>query len=368
MQEDYILFGQIRKEAQRLVPFSAHHMLTFPDVYRHLKLQHKSASYAPLPDFMEWDFSNDDTFLELIDRIPVIEKSIVPLPTEQNAPVYVPTLRPVSIVREISGLHEVPHIDDCFVLLYVFRGSCTLTLNTFTRTMHTGELCIMSPRLPRFHTLTPEDVVLNIMVEKETFQQAFFKLLPTNHCLSSFFRNTLLQAEHSYLFFLLPLNDNLRQIFQHFFQETVHWDEYSANVFLSYLDVLFTQIIRSHKDSYDYYAHSNTAPAPTTLPHILHYVQTHYTEDLSLERLSQKFHYEKTYLCKLIHDFTGSTYTDIILKCRMEKAKELLCFTNYKITEIAEMIGYNSSDHFSRSFRNYTGISPRNYRTKHADN
>lgn len=370
MHEDYILFGDIRKQAQKLLSLSPQQPLTFPDIYRYLQIHHKGIPKPPLPDFMDWDFTNDQTFLNLIDLIPVTDKTFVPvveLHGSQKALVYVPPLRPVFIARDIGGLHTTPHIDDCFVLLYVFHGNCTLTLNNFTRTMHTGELCIISPRIPRFHTLTADDVVLSITVEKETFKQAFSKLLPANNCLSSFFRNTLLQDEHGYMFFMLPLCNDLRQVFQHFFQETVHWDEYSSNVFLSYLDVLFTQIIRSHKDSYDYYAHLNVAPAPTTLPHILHYIQTHYMENLSLENLSQKFHYEKTYLSKLIHQFTGTTYTDIIYECRLEKAKELLRFTDYKITDIANMVGYNSSDHFSRSFKNYTGMSPRKYRNEHKD-
>ncbi len=368
MDESYVLFGEIRKFARLTTESSSQINLTFPDIYRYLKNQGKTVTNPPLPDFTGWDFSDDSTFLELTDKIPVTDRNFAPtfrLGENPDSPIYLKAIRSVSISRDIGGLHAFPHIDDCFVLLYVFSGSCTVTLNSFTRAMQAGELCIISPRTTRFHTLTADDVVLSIMIEKETFKNTFSKLLPTNNCLSSFFRNTLLRSEYGYMFFMLPLCDDLRQIFQHFFQETIHKDEYSDGVFLSYLDILFTKIIRSHKDSFDYYSSTGYSPAPSTLPHILHYIQTHYAEELSLELLSKKFHYEKTYLSKLIRKFTGSAYTDIIYECRLEKAKELLCFTDLKITEIAASVGYNSSDHFSRCFKKHTGQSPQKYRNEH---
>ena len=82
------------------------------------------------------------SFLDLIDQIPVTDKTFLPSVQLENqlAPIaYIQPIRQVFISREISGLHESFHVDDCFVLLYVFQGDCTLTLNTFTRTMSTGE-------------------------------------------------------------------------------------------------------------------------------------------------------------------------------------------------------------------------------------
>jgi two-component system response regulator YesN len=46
----------------------------------------------------------------------------------------------------------------------------------------------------------------------------------------------------------------------------------------------------------------------------------------------------------------------------MEKAKELLRTTGYTVNEIAEQVGYNSSQYFAVCFKKYTGISPGVYR------
>jgi len=46
----------------------------------------------------------------------------------------------------------------------------------------------------------------------------------------------------------------------------------------------------------------------------------------------------------------------------MEKAKELLKFSDGKIYEIANLVGYNDIYYFSYSFKKYTGHSPKEYR------
>lgn len=46
----------------------------------------------------------------------------------------------------------------------------------------------------------------------------------------------------------------------------------------------------------------------------------------------------------------------------MQKACELLCNTNLKIYEIAEMVGYTDSAYFSATFKKMLGVSPRQFR------
>ena len=60
--------------------------------------------------------------------------------------------------------------------------------------------------------------------------------------------------------------------------------------------------------------------------------------------------------------FTNAKNTDLIKNLRLRDAKNLLINTNQKINEIAEQIGYNSADHFSRVFRQTYGMSPAEFR------
>lgn len=58
------------------------------------------------------------------------------------------------------------------------------------------------------------------------------------------------------------------------------------------------------------------------------------------------------------------TFTDYLLKTRMEKAKELMLNPNKKIYEIALESGYDNIPYFSTAFRKYTGYSPSEYRNQ----
>ena len=61
---------------------------------------------------------------------------------------------------------------------------------------------------------------------------------------------------------------------------------------------------------------------------------------------------------------TGVTFTDYLLKLRMEKAKDLMRDPNRKIYEIAMMTGYSNIPYFSTAFKKYTGCPPSEYREK----
>ena len=46
---------------------------------------------------------------------------------------------------------------------------------------------------------------------------------------------------------------------------------------------------------------------------------------------------------------------------RIEKAKELLLYSDKNITQVAEELGYNSIHHFSSQFKRVVGLSPKSY-------
>jgi len=64
----------------------------------------------------------------------------------------------------------------------------------------------------------------------------------------------------------------------------------------------------------------------------------------------------------LFRDVTGKSVTEFVAAIRMERARELLSGTDMSIREIAELLGYENQNYFSRCFRKTTGCSPREYR------
>ncbi|SDJ98813.1 response regulator transcription factor [Natronincola ferrireducens] len=92
----------------------------------------------------------------------------------------------------------------------------------------------------------------------------------------------------------------------------------------------------------------------------------YYKPDISLQKVAQLHNVNKGYLSKLMKEELGYSFTELLTKIRIARAKELLKedLTGAKIYEIAKKIGYQSQHYFSRVFKNSEGISPLEYRTK----
>lgn len=95
-----------------------------------------------------------------------------------------------------------------------------------------------------------------------------------------------------------------------------------------------------------------------TVSEIMAFVDRHlYEEELSLYFVAEKMYLNYSYASRIFKEVTGSSFSDNVLKLRMEKAKELLA-TGSKVYEVAEQVGYKHVNYFSRSFQKYWGIKP----------
>ena len=95
---------------------------------------------------------------------------------------------------------------------------------------------------------------------------------------------------------------------------------------------------------------------------LMAYMTEHIDGDLSLCTLSDKLHLNPTYLSRRFKELTGKNLTEVILEIRMETACRLLRTTSFRISEIAQMVGYETAANFSRVFKKNMKTTPREYR------
>lgn len=106
--------------------------------------------------------------------------------------------------------------------------------------------------------------------------------------------------------------------------------------------------------------------AEDTIQNIKEYIdQNLFTENLSLELLSQKFFMNPFRLCKLFKSKYHENFQSYIIHRKIEKAKELLRDSSVKIYEVSVMVGYEDVKYFSRIFKKYTGLTPNEYREQY---
>lgn len=92
------------------------------------------------------------------------------------------------------------------------------------------------------------------------------------------------------------------------------------------------------------------------------YINNNYSKDLCLTILSQQFYISAPYLSKIFKECTGISLKQYISEIRVQKAKELLKNPSYKISEVAEMVGYDKVHGFLKMFKEATGMTPGEYR------
>ena len=100
-----------------------------------------------------------------------------------------------------------------------------------------------------------------------------------------------------------------------------------------------------------------------TVSNVVLYIQKYYmVRDLSIQDIAKDVFVTPNWLSAIFRKETGRTINEYITDVRIKKAKELLLQGKYKIYEIAEMVGYGSSQYFSRVFYQQTGHTPQRYR------
>lgn len=93
----------------------------------------------------------------------------------------------------------------------------------------------------------------------------------------------------------------------------------------------------------------------------LRYMKQNYSNDITVESAANELYISSSYLMHLFKSEVGKTFNDCLIDIRIERAKELLKSTKYKIYEVCEMVGYTDSKYFSQIFKKMVGMSPSEY-------
>ena len=92
------------------------------------------------------------------------------------------------------------------------------------------------------------------------------------------------------------------------------------------------------------------------------YIHGHIGEELTVDELCQAIPASKSYLCRRFKAVTGLTVMQYILKTRVLLAKQRIEQGDRNMAQIGEACGFACQSHFSRAFKEETGLSPLQYR------
>lgn len=98
---------------------------------------------------------------------------------------------------------------------------------------------------------------------------------------------------------------------------------------------------------------------------VINRIITHPEENLKMDEAAKIANMSYSHFSRLFKKTLGESYAIFTNRMRIHFAESLLLNTNKTITEIASHIGIDTLPYFTRLFKNYTGLSPLEYRKKY---
>jgi AraC family transcriptional regulator len=98
------------------------------------------------------------------------------------------------------------------------------------------------------------------------------------------------------------------------------------------------------------------------IKHVLEFIRTHLSEDLSLEVLAQQVGFSPYHFARLVRRTLGASPHQVVLRQRIEHARRMLAETALPLARIAGESGFADQSYFTRVFKRYLGVTPRAYR------
>lgn len=92
------------------------------------------------------------------------------------------------------------------------------------------------------------------------------------------------------------------------------------------------------------------------------YIDENFNKNITLEHISHMTGFNSAYFNTLFKKETGVTILEYLTALRMNRARELLRDTRMSVAMICEEVGYSDVKHFTKKFKNITGLKPNEYR------
>ncbi len=307
-------------------------------------------------------------YLQRLDRDKVAElKLMIPewpetIHTEYQESEFFSPDRPEGIWVSKHNCYTpaVPHHHNFFELFYVLEGRCVHQVRDHLSTMHAGDLCLIQPQVTHALDVSDGSVIIDVLIRRSTFRQYFYSILQGDNLLANFFMSTLYSKKGiDYLIFHTGDDREMYNTFMSLCGEFMEQEAYYSVLLNAIVTKMFVLLLRRHMEACEL-PKTRLRDSQTAI-RIARYLQVH-TATATLGGLAAEFHYSPEYASQLIKQATGHTFIQLLTAVRLENAEQLLRDTPLPVADIASAVGYESTEHFIRTFRKHVGLTPSGYR------
>ena len=256
------------------------------------------------------------------------------------------------------------HRHTTYELTYVISGRFSYWMSGREVVLQAGEAILMDLNCVHFdRNLAENAAVLFLLLPSHTFRR-FAELFPDRTAA----RLTACQEDPAqrYLFYR-PASGQTRvdteRRFAELLQETVS-EEYGSQEMLFLLSARLLLFLEESCDA-TLVTSANNVKKDLVLIEIDRYIQDNLAT-VTLEKLTGRFHFNDAWFSRKIKQKYGVTLTRYLQQKRVERACQLLTGTGLTVLEIVEAVGYQNDRYFYQLFKQSTGMTLAEYRTRMA--
>lgn len=271
---------------------------------------------------------------------------------------YLDIVKEFDLQYKITPSTEQPesliHYHDCYELIFYVSAKIEVYLDDVYYSINSHDLLIIPPR--KIHKIIyPERcnyVRYVFYFTQEQIQNAF---LPSMQKKALFlFRD---RGQHK---LTLSAQDYLRinNVFRNMHE---HMTEMSAgNYYLitNYASILLQELFLLYGNLPD----ASEERTLTPVEQILNYINENYSQQITLDSLAEKYHLNKSYICRIFRKTMGISLVTYLQYKRILEAQNMLLNSEKPIIDIAMDCGFSNVQHFYRVFKKITNLTPSEYK------
>ncbi len=236
-------------------------------------------------------------------------------------------------------------------LIRVLAGTLALTLEETSLTAKEGDFLIIGSGI--LHGGIPENCVYECIV----FDTGFLNAHPLYADILRPFKEQKMHFSEFYPAAEDEIHHAVRRLFDAMNEKQPGYEL----VTLGALYEMFGNIISNGQ-----YTLENTGTVSVhrhiaLLKQSLRYIEQHYFEKITLDELARTAGLSPKYFCRFFQEMTRRTPMDYLNYYRIERACFLLVSTDCSITEVAFDCGFRDLSYFTKTFKRYKGVTPKQY-------
>ena len=257
-------------------------------------------------------------------------------------------------------------IRSSYQIVFSVSGPFSVNIQGRRTDVPEGGILLVARGVPHLIEIPDSSVTVGAMLPVPLLKSQFNKIVEFGSPVSAFISNSLWgDSAGPFMLFHKPANRYVRSLIDMLISEECYP---SANSPMIKNFIMMTLI--GYLSSYtpaEYELSSIRMVRSDQIPRILNYINDNY-RTVTLESLAKHFHYTVPYVSKLIRSSTGMTFTSILRETKFDICRSMLLNSDLKIYQIAEIAGFQNTDHFNRTFKKRTGLTPSDFKKAGLDN